>query len=171
MVLSSSKIEHNTTIPKNLDELHVCVFMWLVIQSCPTLCDPMDCSPPGSSCSRDSSGKNTGVGCHFLLQGIFPTQGSNPGLPHWRQILYWLSHQGSLNFCINVKKKKNWSKEYVLCNSTYIKFKNRGLAWWLRQWRICLQCRPEFDQGPSNILILKDTYWELIWATLTQTSQ
>ena len=34
-------------------------------------------------------------GCHFLLQGIFPTQGSNPGLPHCRQILYQLSHQGS----------------------------------------------------------------------------
>ena len=40
-------------------------------------------------------GKNTGVGCHFLLQGIFPTQGSNPGLLHWRQMLYPLSHQGS----------------------------------------------------------------------------
>ena len=35
----------------------------------------------------DSPGKNTGVGCHFLLQGIFPTQGSNPDLPHWRQTL------------------------------------------------------------------------------------
>ena len=40
-------------------------------------------------------GKSTGVGCHFLLQGIFPTQGSNPGLPHCRQTLYPLSHQGS----------------------------------------------------------------------------
>ena len=43
----------------------------------------------------DSPGKNTGVGCHALLHGIFPTQGSNPGLPHCRQILYCLSHQGS----------------------------------------------------------------------------
>ena len=43
----------------------------------------------------DCPGKNTGVGCHFLLQGIFPTQGSNPGLPHCRQTLYPLSHQGS----------------------------------------------------------------------------
>ena len=40
-------------------------------------------------------GKNTGVGCHAFLQGIFPTQGSHPGLPHCRQILYHLSHQGS----------------------------------------------------------------------------
>ena len=43
----------------------------------------------------DFPGKNTGVGCHFLLQGIFPTQGLNPGLPHSRQMLYCLSHPGS----------------------------------------------------------------------------
>ena len=45
-------------------------------------------------CPWNSPGKNTGVGCHFLLQGIFPTQGLNLGLPHCRQILYRLSHQG-----------------------------------------------------------------------------
>ena len=55
----------------------------------------MDCSPPGSSVHGDSPGKNTGMGCHALLQGIFPTQGLNPGLPHCRQILYHLSHWGS----------------------------------------------------------------------------
>ena len=46
-------------------------------------------------CPWNSPGKNTGVGCHFLLPGIFPTQGLNPGLPHCRQILYCLSHQKS----------------------------------------------------------------------------
>ena len=56
---------------------------------------PMDCSLPGSSVHWDSPGKNTGVGCHTLLQGIFPTQGSNPSLPHCRWILYCQSHQGS----------------------------------------------------------------------------
>ena len=45
--------------------------------------------------SMDFPGKNTGMGCHALLQGIFPTQGSYPGLLHCRQILYHLSHQGS----------------------------------------------------------------------------
>ena len=45
--------------------------------------------------SWDSPGKNSGVGCHFLLQGIFPTQELNLGLPHCRQTLYHLSHQGS----------------------------------------------------------------------------
>ena len=43
-------------------------------------CDPMDCSLPGSSVHGDSLGKNTGVGCQFLLQGIFLTQEMNPGL-------------------------------------------------------------------------------------------
>ena len=67
----------------------------LVAQSCLTLCDPTDCSPPGYSVHGDSPGNNTGVGCHALLQGISPNQGSNPGLPHCKQILYCLSHQGS----------------------------------------------------------------------------
>ena len=66
----------------------------LVAQSCLTLCDPMDCNSPGSSVHGDSPGQNTGVDCHALLHGIFPTQGSNPGLPHCRWILYQLSHQG-----------------------------------------------------------------------------
>jgi len=57
------------------------------LQLCLSLCDPMHCSPPGSSVHGDSPG------CHALLQGIFPTQGSNPGLLHCRQFLYHLSHQ------------------------------------------------------------------------------
>ena len=54
----------------------------LVAQLCPTFCNPMDCSPPGSPVCGDSPGKNTGVSCHVLLHGIFPTQELNPGLPH-----------------------------------------------------------------------------------------
>ena len=46
-------------------------------------------------CPGDSPGNNTGVGCQAPLQGIFPTQGWNPGLPYCRQILYHLRHQGS----------------------------------------------------------------------------
>ena len=71
-----------------------------VLQLCPALCDPMDCSPPGSSV-HGILHKNTGVGCHFLLQGIFPTQGSNASLQH---LLHWLmdslplSHLGSPGF-------------------------------------------------------------------------
>ena len=51
-------------------------------------CDLMDCSPPSPHCSWDFSGKNTGMGCHFLHQGIFPTQGLNLHLLLGRQILY-----------------------------------------------------------------------------------
>ena len=67
----------------------------LVAQSCLTLCDSVDYSPLGSSVHGDSAGKNTGVGCRALLQGILSTQGLNPGFPHRRRILYCLSHQGS----------------------------------------------------------------------------
>ena len=70
--------------------------MGLYAKSCLTLCDPMDCSLPGSSVHGDSPGKNNGMGCHSLLQGIFPTQGLNPGLLQCGQILYCLSHQESL---------------------------------------------------------------------------
>ena len=67
----------------------------LVAQPCPTLCNLMNYSLPGSSVHGNSPGKSTGVGSHSLLQGIFPTQGSNPGLPHCRQILYQLSYKGN----------------------------------------------------------------------------
>ena len=72
--------------------------MWLieseieVAQSCLTLCDPMDGSLPGSAVHGIFQARNTGVGYHFLLQGIFPTQGLNSGLLHCRQTLYRLSH-------------------------------------------------------------------------------
>ena len=61
----------------------------------------MDYSPPGSSVHGILQGKNARVGCHFLLQGIFPTQESNPGLLHCRQILYRLNYEGSPLFCVS----------------------------------------------------------------------
>ena len=76
-----------------------------VTQLCPTLCNHVDCMEPARLlCPWDSLGKNTRVGCHFLLQGIFPTQGLNPGLLHCRQILYCLSrHRSPLDFRIHYK--------------------------------------------------------------------
>jgi len=68
-------------------------------QSCLTLCNPMDCSLPGSSFPWNFPGKNTAVGCHFLLQVIFQTQGSNPSLLHllpWQAESVPLCHWGSL---------------------------------------------------------------------------
>ena len=67
----------------------------LVAQSYPVFYDPMDGSPTRLLCPWDSPGKNTWVGSHFLLQGIFLTQGLNLGLLHCRQTLYCLNHQES----------------------------------------------------------------------------
>ena len=65
-----------------------CVHMQARALSCLTLCDPKDCCPPGFSVHGDSPGKNTGMGCHFLLQGIFATHRSNLASCTGRQILY-----------------------------------------------------------------------------------
>ena len=67
-----------------------------VAQLCPTLW------PHGLYIPWNSPGQNTGVGSLSFLQGIFPTQGSNPGLSHYRQILYQLSHQRSPLMCVCV---------------------------------------------------------------------
>ena len=68
-----------------------------VIQSCPSRVSLWSHGlyPTMLLCPWDFPGKSNGVGCHFLLQRIFLTQGSNPGLLHCRQMLYRLSHQGS----------------------------------------------------------------------------
>ena len=98
--------------------------MCLVAQACLTLENPLGCSRSRLLCSWDFPGKNTEVGCHFLLQGIFPTQGLNPYLLcllHWRQILYPWSHQGT---------------PWVGCSSLY--FKGTPLVAMLRlDCRVC----------------------------------
>ena len=92
-----------------------CAVLCLVVQLCPTLCNPMVYSPPGSSVPGDSSGKNTGVGCHALLQGIFLTQGSNPGIPHCRWIFSnWVTREtlksyDVLNIINLIYNDKTWT--------------------------------------------------------------
>ena len=100
------KVTHSTFFPNLSSKISLscshwslawcCPVLCLVTQLCQTFCNPMDSSPPGFSVHEDFPGKNTGVGCHALLQGIFPTQGSNPGLLRCRWILYPLSHYGHL---------------------------------------------------------------------------
>ena len=70
----------------------------LVAKPCPTLCDPM-------VCPWTFPGKNTGVGCHSLLQGIFPAQGLFQDLLHCRLILYCLSYQRLSGHFANLNKK------------------------------------------------------------------
>ena len=67
----------------------------LVTQSCPVLCEPADCCLPGFSVHGSTPGKNSGAGCHSLLQKIFLIQGSNPCLLRCRQTLYCLSHRAT----------------------------------------------------------------------------
>ena len=81
----------------NVYIIHV---LWFCLVGYSDFCNPMDCSLPGSSVHGDSPGKNNGVGCHVLLQGIFPTQVLNPGLLHCRWILYQLSYLGSPCVCV-----------------------------------------------------------------------
>ena len=67
-----------------------------VTHMCPTVCNPMDCSPPGYSVHGIFQARILeGIAISFSREGIFPTQGSNPGLLRCRQTLYPLSHQGS----------------------------------------------------------------------------
>ena len=76
----------------------VCVCVGSVAKSCLTLWDPVDCSPPGSSCPWNFPGKNTGLGCHVLLQEIYlPDSGVKPTSPALAGRSLPLSHQGSLN--------------------------------------------------------------------------
>ena len=83
------------SITKFIHENHPQLCGCLVTKSCLILCDPTDCSLPGSSIHGDFSGKDTAVDCHFFLQGIFRTQGSNTSPLHGQVYSLLLSHQGS----------------------------------------------------------------------------
>ena len=87
----------------------------------------MDCSLPGSSVHGDSPSMTTGVGGHVLLQGIFLTQGSNPGPS--KAVLYHLSHQGSPNKCFRNSKKKGITLSQINMKGFR---KDRG---WVKIWR------------------------------------
>ena len=80
--------------PCDTEELSLTPLKVLLIQSCPTFCNPADYNPPGSSVG-DSPGKNTGVVYRSFPQGIFPTQNLNLDLLHHRWVLYRLSHKGT----------------------------------------------------------------------------
>ena len=97
------------------EHTHMCeLCVCLVAQSCGALCDPTDGSLPGSSVCRDSPGMT--VGCQALLQGIFPTQGSNPSLLHFRWILYRLSHKESHTNQLSFILKLCEDLEYMFLN-------------------------------------------------------
>ena len=135
--------------------------MSLVAQLCLTLCNPTDCSPPGSSVHRNSLDKNTGVGCHSLLQGIFPTQGSNPGLLHYRQILYQRDHKGSpystIYMYIYISSGFPGSISDKKPSCQYSRLKRRGFDLWIgkipwnRKWQPALVFLPGKFHGQRSL--------------------
>ena len=103
----------------------LCAVLCWVAQSCLTLCDPMDYCSPGSVVHGDSPGKKTGVGCHALLQGIFPTQGLNPGLLHCRWI-HQLSHKSVFTPIpkkSNAKECSNYHRIVPISHTSKVIFK------------------------------------------------
>ena len=83
-------------------------------------------------CPWNSPGKNTGVGSHSLLQGVFLTQGSNLGLLHCRQILYHLSHQGTPVYSYNAilfdLQKKKKKRKILPCATLWINLESVVLS-------------------------------------------
>ena len=118
---------------------------------------PHNCSLPGSSgrkISRNYLGKNIGGGSHSLLQGTFPTQELNLGLPHCRQILYHLSHQGSTVKCLRpatslCHKKKKSQRENKMGSPRDTGGKKKHLSW---PWYIltCPSSDGHLQLGPAN---------------------
>ena len=90
---------------------HKCLTSWK------NLCEKCFIWPHGLYSSWNSPGKNTGMGSLSLLQGIFPTQGLNPGLPHCRWLVYQLSHQGRHSLKLNVSKMYMDLDLYILFGS------------------------------------------------------
>ena len=81
--------------------------------------------------------------CHFLLQGIFPNQGSNPGLPHCRQTLYRLSHQGStINNIVTVSEAQQWHSATHIHTHTY-PFSPREVEWFYDDLQDLLEQTPK----------------------------
>ena len=99
-----------------------------------TLCNPVDCSLPGSSVHEDSPGKNAGVGCRALLQGVFSTQGSKPHLLcllHCKRTLYLLSHQGSPMLCTFYCNWKESLRSHTLDIGGIVQVWLRNLIMWV----------------------------------------
>ena len=162
-VVSDSLGSCQVPLSMGVFQVRILAVLCLADQSCPTLWDPMDCSPPGSSVNGNSPGKDTrvvchallqgtGTGCYFLLQGIFPNQGSNP---HLLCLLHWQAD--SLPLC-HLGSPKRWptANSFLACYFHNL-VESRGphkntrwaiwpaRAWWLKSWAssLFLQSRAE----------------------------
>ena len=115
-------------------------------QLCPTLCDP---------------GQNTGMGSLSLLQGIFPPQGSNPGLLHCRQILYQLSHQRSPRilewvaylFSIGSFQPRDPTRVFCIAGRFFTSWATRGAQYWAFQVVLMVK-NPPANAGDARDMVL-----------------
>ena len=90
--------------------------------------------PQGLYSPWNSPGQNTGMGSHSLLQGTFPTQGSNPGLLHYRQILYQLSHKGSPHFTYKGAVMEDQGPRLSSSSFLYLSIREKGKEYMLTEW-------------------------------------
>ena len=126
---------------------------------CDSFASPRTVQPTRLLCPWDSPGKSTGVGCRFLLQGIFLTQGSNPGLVHYRRTLYRLSHQGGPSFCCTTTSISHISKWVHVSKIKWVK----SLKWKSKKKKACIAFRWDTSlpysknhYGLSKILVRPD---------------
>ena len=126
---------------------------------------PYGLQAPKLICPWDSPGKNRGVGCHFLLQGIFPTQGSNPGLLYCRQILYRWATGEALQFCREIKNIDSWNISVFIffsclhcCRASLVAQLVKNLLAMRETWVLSLGWEDPLEKGTathSSIL----TWW------------
>ena len=171
---------------KHRSKYLISTVLCLVAQLCPTLGDTMNCSPPGSSVYGDSPGKNTRVGYHDLLQGIFPTQGWNPSLLHWRQILYCLSHQGisrilewvAYTFSWGSSQPRNWTEVSCIAGGFFTSWAPREalvsttffILWEGHSWFACISKQTKRQNLPKKVRLKKILfpYWENFYTCKSQ---
>ena len=124
-------------------------------------CNPMNCSPARFLWPWNFPGKNTGVGCHFLLLGVFPTQRLNPGVPHCRWILYQLSHKGSLRIfewlAYPFSSRSSWPRNQTEVSCIALRF--------CTKWAIREAPRRDTIMIKSNPIHLPGG-WTTTWSTV-----
>ena len=142
--------------------------LWLSCSAVSDSATPWTLASPGSSVRGDSPGKNTGAGCHALLQGIFPTQGWNPGLLCWQVDSLLQNHQGSphqliysaLEFCCwphfwggfpggaRGKDPACWRRRCERCRfDSWV-----GKIPWRRKWQPTPVCLPGKSHGQRSLV-------------------
>ena len=122
--------------------------------------------PHGLYSPWNSPGQNTGVGSLSLLQGIFPTQGSNPGFPHCGWILYQLSHKGSPRiqewvaypFSRGSSQPRNWTGVFWITGRFFTNWATRE-AWWMKYMCVCVcVCVCVYSQS-VNLSVVSNSLW------------